>query len=94
MENAINMIKLVEFFEIAEEKEAKYVGVLVSMPGFTAPEVIINSSVNFEEKLNYYKRAYNVDLTLKTFSGIRIIGATYGNNFAEIQENLILGNLL
>ena len=59
------------------------------MDGFTKPEIIINESENFDSKLAYYKKAYNEDLTLKAFNGIKIIGFTFGDNFSEIEDDLI-----
>ena len=76
-------------FNKAKFMEIKYVGVKIAMEGFTKPEIIINESENFDSKLAYYKKAYNEDLTLKAFNGIRIIGFTFGDNFSEIEEDLI-----
>lgn len=38
--------------------------------------------------MEYYKKAYNDDLTLKSFNGIKIVGFTYGDSYDEIQEDL------
>ena len=76
-------------FNTAKELKQKYVGVKIEMEGFTKPEIIINESENFDSKLAYYKKAYNEDLTLKTFKGIKIIGFTFGDNFSEIEDDLI-----
>jgi hypothetical protein len=51
--------------------------------------MINNENGNFDSKLAYYKKAYNEDLTLKAFNGIKIIGFTFGDNFKEIEEDLI-----
>ena len=48
------------------------------MSGFPKPEVIVNSSENFEEKLKYYEKAYNDNLELNTFNKIRIVDAISG----------------
>lgn len=53
--------------------------------GFEKPEIIINQFENIKTKLAYYQKAYNDDLTLKTFNGIRIIGFAAGNSLPEIQ---------
>lgn len=71
-------------FNLAKEGNFKYIGVLISMEGFEKPELIINRKENFDTKLAYYKKAYNNDLTLKTFSGIKIIDFAYGNNLDTI----------
>ncbi|WP_236896993.1 hypothetical protein [Clostridium beijerinckii] len=76
------------FYE-ASQKDAKYVGVKIQMKGFPKAETIINENENFDSKFDYYKKAYNEDLTLKTFNGINIIGFTYGNSFDEIEKDLI-----
>lgn len=76
------------FYE-ASQKDAKYVGVKIQMQGVPKPEIIINENENFDSKFDYYKKAYNDDLTLKTFNGIKIIGFTYGDSFEEIEYDLI-----
>ena len=77
-------------FNAASHADKKYVGVLIKMEGFPRPEVIINENENFDSKFAYYKKAYNENLTLKTFSGIRIIGFTYGDEFADIEYDLLM----
>lgn len=76
------------FYE-AGKQDKKYVGVKIQMQGFLKPEIIINENENFDSKLDYYKKAYNEDLTLKTFNGIRIVGFTYGDSFKDIEEDLM-----
>jgi len=76
-------------FEEAAAKGAKYVGVKIQMQSFPTSEIIINDNENFERKLSYYKNSYNDDLKLKTFSGIKIVGFTYGDSFADIEHDLI-----
>ena len=76
-------------FHEASQQDKKYVGVLIVMEGFPRPEIIINEKENFDSKLAYYKRAYTEGLTLKTFSGIRIIGFTSGDSFAELEKDLV-----
>jgi len=85
----MTMDNLEKCFDRAKFMERKYVGVKIAMEGFIKPEIIINESENFDSKLAYYKKAYNEDLTLKTFNGIRIIGFTFGESFDDIEEDLI-----
>lgn len=59
------------------------------MAGFKNPEIIINENANFDKKFDYYKKAYNENLTLKTFKGIKIVGFSYGNTFKEIEKDLL-----
>ena len=68
---------------------AKYVGVKIWMQGFDDCEVIINPNANFKKKLEYYKTAYNEDLTLKAFNDIKIVGFTYGDSYKEIENSLV-----
>lgn len=79
---------LVNMFGEARSLGANFIGVKIQMEGFEEPEVIINPSENFYTKLEYYKRAYNDDLTLKAFNGIKIIDVAYGEDYLEIQEML------
>ena len=83
------MSNLVECFKKAKEHDYTYVGVKIAMEGFPNPEVIINSKGNFDKKLEYYQNAYNDDLTLKSFNGIKIIGFTYGDDFDSIEYDLM-----
>lgn len=76
------------FYE-ASQQGKKYVGIKIEMQGFPKAEIIINENENFDSKFAYYKKAYNNDLTLKAFNGIKIIGFTYGDSFQEIEEDLI-----
>jgi hypothetical protein len=76
-------------FLSAKKRSCMYVGVKIEMKGFAEPEIIINQVGNFDTKLEYYKKAYNDDLTLKTFNGIKIIGFTYANNFEGIENDLV-----
>lgn len=76
-------------FMEADKQNQKYIGVKIQMQGFPKAEIIINEKANFDSKLTYYKKAYNDDLTLKTFNGIKIVGFTYGNTFEEIEKDLL-----
>ncbi|MEG2289563.1 MAG: hypothetical protein RSC24_06310 [Clostridium sp.] len=78
-------------FKEAKKDGVEFVGVLISMDGFEKPEIIINGCENFDKKLEYYKGAYNEDLTLKAAPDkVKIIGFTMGDTFEEI-ENLLFG---
>ena len=85
----INIKNLEVCFYTAIEKSMKYVAVKIQMQGFEKPEIIINQKENFDTKLAYYKKAYNKDLTLKAFNGIKIIGFTYGDSYNEIETDLV-----
>jgi hypothetical protein len=68
-----NKERLNKLFNQAIEHNYDYIGVVVEMNGFPSPELIINSRANFEKKLEYYNNAYDDDLVLKSFNGIKII---------------------
>lgn len=87
--NTLTMTDLENIFNQAIQLGVNYIGVRIKMQGFDEPEVIINPKENFETKLAYYKKAYNDDLTLKTFNGIKIIGFEFGDSFNEIADWLI-----
>ena len=81
------------FYE-ASKQDKRYVGVLIQMQGFTAPEVIINRNENFDSKFAYYKKSYDENLVLKSFSGIKIIGFTHANSFVDIEKDLVTGSVV
>lgn len=51
------------------------IGLYITVPGCDKEEIIINPPENLDYKLEYYKRSYNDDLTLKAFNQIRITKA-------------------
>jgi hypothetical protein len=67
--------QLIEIFADAMAANNDYIAVAVESVGNEENEVIINPSCNFESKLDYYRDAYDENLVLKTFNGIRIVGA-------------------
>lgn len=89
MPQELTIDNLEKCFYEASQQGNKYVGVLIQMEGFPKPEIIINENENFDSKFAYYKKAYTDDLTLKTFSGIKIIGFTYGNSFEALERDLV-----
>lgn len=82
----LTMTELENVFYRAIETGEEYIGVRIKLSELDKPEIIINSNENFASKLAYYKRAYNQNLTLKSFGAIKITGFMYGSNFAEIQD--------
>lgn len=88
----LNINNLEKCFYEASNQDKKYIGVKVQMYGFEKDEIIINSNENFDKKFDYYKNAYNEDLTLKNAPDkIKIVGFTFGNTFEEIEKDL-MGN--
>ena len=84
----ITIDNLLECFEEAFEKKAKYIGIAVTVPNEEGLEVIINPSENFKTKLKYYCEAYNPDLTHKT-APLRIVGIAHGDRFGIIEQKLV-----
>ena len=66
------------------QTDAKWLVIKVQIDD-NAPEIIINPEDNFETKLNYYSKAYNEDLTLKSNPSIKII---YYDFIEDINECL------
>jgi hypothetical protein len=85
----MNIKNLENCFDEATKQNKKYIGVKIKMQDFPRSEIIINERENFEKKLHYYQNAYSEDLSLKTSSGIRIVGFTYGDSFKDIEEDLM-----
>lgn len=85
----LTMKNLEKCFRAAFDIRARYVGVKIEMEGFEEPEIIINQYENINSKLEYYKNAYNEDLTLKAFNGIKIIGFTYADYYEDIENDLV-----
>lgn len=84
--------ELEEIFTSVKMKGAKYIGVSILTQGSSEPEIIINPKENLDEKSDYYMKAYDDDLILITTKGrknIRIIDAGYGNNFEDIESQLV-----
>lgn len=80
-------------FESAIKDGAKFIGVEVETRGSKANEIIINPRENFRDKLEYYKKAYNDDLTLKSYDGIRIVNCEYGDDYIDLGFDLGLCGL-
>lgn len=86
----LQMQNLEKCFESAKAEKSNFIGILVEMRGFEKAELIINRKENFDKKLEYYKNAYNNELVLKTFDGIKVVGFTHADSLKEL-ETLLLG---
>lgn len=75
-------------FKKAIESNDKFIAVSVTIPNCEKCEEIINPRENFECKLEYYKKAYNEDLTLKAFNQIKIKGFMSGNNYKTLGDTI------
>lgn len=85
----LTMTNLENCFTNAIDFGSTFVGVKIEMSGFKQPEVIINPAENIESKLEYYKKTYDENLNHKHAPGIKIVGFTYGDDFGDIQEDLL-----
>lgn len=79
---------LEELFKRAKKDKAIFIATIVKTEGYESSEMIINTDVNFDKKLEYYKNAYNDDLTLKSCNKIKILGGVCADSLLEIEENL------
>ena len=84
MENNFNMEKFKKMFEDAIENNKKNCAIIVENSDYKKPEIIINLRENFEDKLEYYLRAYNEKLVLKNCEKIKISEAIFSNNLRDI----------
>lgn len=85
----MNIKDLEKCFEHAKEGYYTYVAVVVTVPSCENCEIIINPRSNFDSKLEYYKKAYNDDLTLKSFNQIKITNFFYSDDVTDIENELI-----
>jgi hypothetical protein len=84
----LKMRDLINCFNTANEQQFNWVAILVKNINSEGEELIINPYVNFDDKLEYYQKAYTDDLVLKTYDGIRIVGFTFGNTLEDIENQL------
>lgn len=80
--------KLEELVKEAKKQNIRFLAVKIEMEGFESPEVIINPILNFDKKLEYYKKVYDDELNHKHASGIKIVDFVVGNSCEEIYKKL------
>lgn len=88
----MNKSKLKAIFINAKAKDARYIGVRIKTEGCSEPEIIINQNGNFDDKYDYYMKAYDDNLILEAAKGkkkIQITAAGYGNRFEDIESQLL-----
>lgn len=76
-------------FHYAKLNHYDYIGVAISKKGMKGLEVIINPHVNIDEKVNYYKEAYDEDLVLKNCKDIKIVNVSYGQDATKLVNILL-----
>ena len=67
-----NIEELKKAFKKCKELK-RGIEILIEMPDLPSCEIISNPYENLDKKLEYYLKAYNDNLTLKTFDKIKII---------------------
>ncbi|WP_312288179.1 hypothetical protein [Terrisporobacter sp.] len=81
--------KLINCFIKALEEKKKFVAVEIETKDSKEKEIIINPYKNINAKLNYYQNAYDDNLVLKSFNGIKINNFTSANSLGAIERKLI-----
>lgn len=76
---------LLKVFVEAIKNNSKYIAVFISIKD-KEPEIIINSKVNFYDKLEYYINNYNNELMLNNNNDVKIVKAIHFNDFKEIGD--------
>lgn len=85
----LNKENLKRCFKSAKEQNMNYIGLLIEMPGFTMPELIINPRANFDKKLEYLLNTYDENLEHKYSKGVKIIGFTFGETCEDAEHDLL-----
>lgn len=69
-----------QFLDESYESNYDYFSVLIDTENSNGYELIVNPMCNYVQKRECYDRAYNDDLVLNSFNGIRIVNydACYG----------------
>lgn len=83
--------QLMNAFKEWIEYKVDYFAVSVETNGNPELEIIANPFSNLQNKMEYYEKAYDDNLVLKTYNGIRIVGACGFDKDVEwetIMENL------
>ena len=76
-------------FLMAIDMDVKYVGVMVESEDSPDYEIIINPIENAVSKIDYYSKAYDDYCVLKSNPKIRIVNASYGETFSQIEYELL-----
>lgn len=66
--------RFLKYLDKVFEQGWDYFSVTIKTEGSNDNEVIVNPMCNYETKRAYYDKAYDADLVLKSFSGIKIVG--------------------
>ncbi|MGL5690295.1 MAG: hypothetical protein ACRDD8_05670 [Bacteroidales bacterium] len=88
LQKLTNKDRLIRLFEDAYDDEANYIIIRIGTKGQEELETIIIHKDNFETKLEYYKKAYDENLVLNSYDGIRIVGCGYTKKELNLCESL------
>lgn len=83
--------KLINIFNEAKEA-GKDIGVEVTIPGQDTTEVIINRNENIDNKLEFYKKAYDDNCVHCMNNQVKIINAFAIGFFTRVTENELANN--
>lgn len=89
MNTSPKMKDLVEALNYSMQVKKKYFAIAVTLPDTDEVELIINTTPNFQNKLDYYMRSYDENLIHNMNAKIRIVAFTYGDNLAQIEYDLM-----
>lgn len=76
--------KMMTYFEVYH-KEFSMFYIIIETRGNKYNELIVNPIGNYEKKIEYINKAYNDDLVLNTYDGIKIVGYDVCDSFETIQ---------
>lgn len=77
-ENKVTMnIKQLEIYAAQCLAANKPIQLFIEMPGFDAPELIVNPPENIEKKMEYYKATYDDNCNHKFAKGVSIVDFIY-----------------
>lgn len=76
--------RLMQDIQYAIDYKVPYFYVKIATRGSEGIETIINPFCNFEQKKEYYEKAYDDNLILKSYDGIRIIS---WDNFSKYEKS-------
>ena len=82
--------KMIEAFNHAIDEDYKFIVIDLTVPNSCVYETIIIRNPNFKNKLEYYKKAYDDNLVLKTCKDIEIRQITVTNELSYGYDFTIL----
>lgn len=65
--------KLIDFLEENKDHVGLLVGIVMKLPNQPKPELQVNYTQSLQNKINYFKAAYNPDLTLKANPEVKVL---------------------